>query len=319
MEEKWLECHQHLLNGEYDGWWPRHEWIRTGSVDHKDKFVPTPDYGFPVWEGEMRPYTLLVNADFGMGDTIHFSRFLEEAKSRLYYLLLRCDEDFKTLFEGSFHRGIHYIGKDEPIPEGVVRIIHMMALPHVLGKRKEDISGQPYLMPNPDKPFDKYLTAAIKTSRSSKIGVCWQGNPFNPRDPLRTLPEAMRQRFTWNFDPAIYFYNLNRIPLHEERYINFNHHFNDWNQTAHFIDMMDLVITVDTAVAHLAGAIGKPVWLLLNNEDVDWRWGKDGSRTIWYDSMRIFRRTSTWTELIDRVAQSIISPTPDLEWGAKYS
>jgi hypothetical protein len=310
MIEKWLECHQHLLEGEYDDWWPRHEWIRTGSADAKDRFELTPTFGKPVWDGRKAPFPLLVNADFGMGDTIHFYRFIQEAKRRLYCLVLRCDEDFKTLFT---ERGIPVIGKEEPLSH-FTHVIHMMALPHVLGVKKADINGEPYICPNPSCPMtDCALQSVLSASRSSKIGVCWKGNPFNPRDSVRSLSDKVIERFLWGFDPRMHFFSFNKVDPPPEKFIDCRLYMTDWNQTAWLLEQMDLVISVDTAVAHLAGAMGKKVWLLLD-EDVDWRWGRDGTRTIWYDSMRIFRRTSTWEEVIDRVAANVLMPSADYDW-----
>lgn len=292
---KWLECHQHLLNGDYDDHWPRHEWIRTGSPEFKDSYQSTPSFGKPIWGGLVEPITLLVNADFGMGDTIHFWRFISQVRRRVSKLFLRCDEDFKTLFD------VEIIGKNEPLPE-FDKIIHMMALPHVLDIKKTDLSGEAYLVPNLDKPMDEDFCKFLSTCKSTKVGVCWQGNPFNPRDNIRSVPELSSC-----FDSTCGFFCLNKIGDVPSNYFDLKAYLTDWNVTAHLVSLLDLVITVDTAIAHLAGALGVPTWLILSNEDLDWRWGREGSSTLWYDSVRIFRRQTDWHEVLCRVRNDLLA------------
>jgi hypothetical protein len=182
-EENWNRSLALLLEGEYDTGFPSHECVRTGHPSSTKSYEPSETYSRTIWRGETEPITLLVNADFGMGDTIQFWRFVPLARSRVARLILRCDEDFKTLFQG-----VELVGKDEPLPE-FDKIIHMMAIPNALGVKKADISGQPYLKPNPVFPLDYIIDMVLTGGRSICVGVCWNGNPFNGRDSVRSMPE----------------------------------------------------------------------------------------------------------------------------------
>jgi hypothetical protein len=301
MLEKWLERHSQLLNGNYDEGWPSHEDIRTGNPDFKDRFEPTPTFDKPIWDGRRAPFVLLINADFGMGDTIQFWRFVQMAKDRVYFVYVRCDSDFKPLFNKE-RTGIEVIGKEEPLPH-FDAIIHMMALPKVLGIKKSDISGKPYISPNDSEPMDRILRSLLSTTRFSKLGMCWQGNPFNPRDHLRSIPDLLVQKY-WIW-PGTKFFSLNKIGEIPAEFCDMKPYMRDWNETAHLLQLMDLVITVDTAVAHLSGALGRPTWLIVPTEDPDWRWGREGSETLWYDSVRLYRNRD-WEETMNGIAEDIL-------------
>ncbi len=296
LEQRWLESHQLLLQGRFDEGWPAHEWIRTGNPEYKDRFEPTPTFGKPVWQGETEPITLLINADFGMGDTIHFWRFCPLAAARVAKVILRCDDDFKGLFTG-----VTVIGKEEPLPE-FDKVIHMMALPRALGC--PPISGEAYLKPNPERPPQAAVDCMGQLT-FFKIGVCWSGNPFNPRDAVRSVPiEDFESMFP---DPQAVVFSLNKAMAPSHRFVDLRGMMQDWNETAHLLTHLNLVITVDTAIAHLAGALGVPVFLILQDEDPDWRWGLKKPFTNWYKTMSIFRRPvgEKWADLMRDVATCI--------------
>jgi hypothetical protein len=197
-----------------------------------------------------------------MGDTIQFYRFIEEAKSRVSKLILRCDEDFKTLFCDT-----NVVGKDEKLPE-FDKVIHMMALPKVLGIKKSDIKGEKYISVNKNDPMDWILQSTLAPMRATKIGICWQGNPFNPRDHLRSMPLEFAEYFVRSFDPRMGFYSLNKIGKVSDAFLDMKPYMGNWNQTAQLIQLMDIVVTVDTAVAHLAGALNRTTYLIIPDEDL---------------------------------------------------
>jgi hypothetical protein len=152
-----------------------------------------------------------------------------------------------------------------------------MSLPHLLGDYEPDT--KPYLKVSPEliEKWGHYRGC---------VGFMQRGNPLHSSDPVRSLTDheanQIMQRDWWNLDPA--------VTLAQ-----------DWADTAGIIANLDLVVTVDTAVGHLAGALGKPVWMLMNKHH-DWRWARS-----WYDSMRVFRcvEHSDWEPVFDAIRQEL--------------
>jgi len=276
--DQWNHCLALLYDENFKEGWTPHECIPSGD---RFNLHLTNNYNKPIWDGEYTE-TLLVNTDFGMGDTIQFYRFLPEAKQYVSRLILRTDEEFCELFTDEI------ITKEDTIPD-FNKIIHLMAIPYLL--KKDFVCGKPYLSPNenfPPQPFLKNLDLM----KFSKIGVCWQGNPFNPRDELRSIPT--NELFHLFPSSDFRFFSLNKIGFVPSQFIDMKNYMHNWNETAHLMKKLDLVISVDTAVIHLAGAMGVPAWLLLKENE--WRWGKS-EKTVWYDSVRIFRG-NTWEKIL---------------------
>ena len=287
-QDQWVRSLRLLREGNWDGW-PAHEWIRTARIDSKDTFEVTPTYGKPIWRGERG--TVLVNADFGMGDTIHFARFLPLMNEHVSKLILRCDHDLASLLD------VEVVSSNDPIPE-CDYLTHMMALPRLFGLR--EFSGKPYLSPKHPLPGS---IAMLDQMKFTKIGLCWAGNPANPRDESRSLPQNLLGKFEFGV-PV--FHLVKHLPCPKEL-VDFRGYMRNWNDTAHVLSRLDLVISVDTAVAHLAGALGVPTWLLLPTNP-DWRWGNSGEKTCWYDSIKIFRQKDCgWEEVLDEVVKSCLT------------
>ena len=288
LREEWENCLK-LLRVEADAGWPRHECIPTGTPGTQG-FTPTFDH--PIWDGSEKSITLLVNADFGMGDTIHFYRFIAAAQQRVKRLILRCDRDLHTLFGSTETCSV-----DDPLPE-FDEIIHMMALPRVLGIGKQDVSGARYLSPN----YDEKLAASLylfDLMRFTKIGVCWAGNPFSPRDKGRSIPVELFKSWT---DQGMKLFSLSKTDPAPDGFFDMRDYMQNWNHTAYLLTYMDLVISVDTAIAHLAGALGAQTALLVSTKP-DWRWKDVGDTTRWYDNVSIFRQKDEgdWVELLARL------------------
>lgn len=282
------------LDGLRRGWWtwPRHECIRSGRPGTRN-YEPTTDLNHPIWDGSEKPITLLVNAEFGMGDTIQFYRFIPEVQKRVKRVLLRCDEDFTKLFPN-----VEVIGPEETLPK-FDEMIHMMALPHALGV--ECISGEAYLRPY----VANQALAVTAMLHFTKIGVCWSGNPFSPREEGRSIPVEMFKPWT---DTGMSFFSLNKMADPPDGFLDVRGFMGNWNDTADLLTCMDLVVSVDTAVAHLAGALGVQTALLVSTQP-DWRWRDKGDTTPWYDSVRIFRQKEpgNWRELLARLWAILVS------------
>ncbi len=291
---RWTSLLNNLLNGDYENSWLSHNDIIVGSAAYGE--VKAPNYNKPIWNGVPAPITLLVDAQFGYGDTIQFYRFIAEAKKRVAKLILRCDNDFKELFCDT-----ETISKEELLPE-FDQVIHMMALPYALGT-KGSFNGKPYLSPNMNYLPDSTLQALLLV-KFFKVGVCWAGNPFNPEDRNRSVKAELFEHL--KFTSKLPLFSLNNFYDPPNFMLDMRCYMRNWNDTAHYVKMLDLVITVDTAVAHLAGAMGVPVWLMARSENPEWRWGLEGCESKWYDSMRIYRKKTTWDDLIETMKQDLI-------------
>ena len=287
---EWNGCLNKLRQGDYTAW-PKHEWIRTGRFDTHDQFEPTPTFGLPVWDGS-EDSTVLVNADCGMGDTICFYRWMSQIKAKT---VLRCDADLSDLFLDQ-----RTCSKDDPIPDDVDSVIHIMAIPQVLGIT--EITGKKYI-----EPHGNDFLMPLRLTKFTKVGVCWSGNPFNPRDNERSIP-VEKFDFWDDFKP----FSLVKHEKSPEFMMDVRHYMEDWLMTSKLISIMHVVISVDTAVAHLAASMGRPTWLLLP-EKADWRWGDSGETTSWYDSIKIFRKKTTWEDLLKEVKNDVLNNCPEPE------
>ena len=267
MESSWNKSIASLRSGDYS--WPDHSFIRSGS---SKEYKPTETFGLPIWQGESGK--VLVNADFGMGDTIHFWRYFSSLIDQGCDLTLRCDQDLIPLFKD------RCISKEDEIT-GYSYITHMMCLPKFTN---DLLLGDSYI-----EKFSLPEHSWLDHIKSGKIGFCWSGNPYNPRDHLRSCkPDLFRSLglaqdyipfgLVKHYKPPSWMTDAR--PLME-----------NWHTTASLLSYMSLVVSVDTAIAHLAGAIGIPVILLLH-KNTDWRW----NGTNWYDSMMIAKGDS-WEEV----------------------
>ena len=178
-----------------------------------------------------------------------------------------------------------------------------MSLPaalHVTSK-EEIIIGRPYIevLYTP--------TSHIKNTQNLKVGLVWAGNPSHRNDKFRSISV---HSFACLLDLPCDFYSLQvgesagdlRSFSSPNSIVDLGEHIDNFLDTAHFIQNLDLVIGVDTSVIHLAGAMGKPVWLLLSANS-DWRWGLDQKDTIWYPTMQLFRqrKLGEWDDVLEKV------------------
>lgn len=309
----WAQTLQNLRTGDYENNWPSHQIIRTGNPNYLATYETTPNFGLPVWEGQ-KVGRLLINADCGMGDAIQFFRFCQWFQ--MYHLIGRCGDNWAghatimcpwelwSLFGG---RGFRFVPPNETCLKfnaALDAIIHIMALPHVLKVKNSEIEGKPYLRTdwlfgiglNSKDVFDRHQQ--LKNMKCTKIGLCLSGSPFNPRDGERSIPLVKAQCL---FDLGVPILNFNKLEQ-DSRMIQIP--MKDWNHTSAFLGVIDVLITVDTAVAHLAGAMGVKTYLLLK-PNCDWRWGDSGNKTVWYDSVTILRGTDE--ELIEQARSLLLT------------
>jgi hypothetical protein len=260
----------------------------------------------PRWAGESIPGKILyLHAEQGFGDGIQSARYARLVRPRCGRVILECRPELKRLFTCS---GVadEVIAFGEPAPEFDF-YNSVISLPGLLGFTLETIPGDtPYLKAPPAKE------SPTTADKQFNVGLVWAGNPCHIDDANRSISLALLAPVL--AVPGVSFYGL-QMPIPQRDTAALTAFpgltrlgpFEDYLATASVVAEMDLVIAVDTSVAHLAGALGKPVWTLLQFAP-DWRWfAQFGERTPWYPTMRLFRQTrrGDWPPVIERVAAEL--------------
>lgn len=272
------------------------------------------DFGCPAWTGErLDGGTLLIHAEQGLGSAIQFVRYAVLAAERSTRVVLECQAPLLRLFRGSLAGPggpvAEVIRKGDPLPP-CDRHAPLMSLPHLLGTSLASIPAEiPYLAA--DAADLACWRERLAPARRPRVGLVWSGNPRHENDRNRSLLAAALAPLIAG--TAASFFSL-QVPARTEdlaalppgRVVNLAPDLRDFADTAAAISGLDLVVSVDTAAAHLAGALGRPAWLLLPRI-AEWRWlvGRDDSP--WYPSLRLFRQRAAgdWVELIDRVGAAL--------------
>ena len=266
----------------------------------------------PRWRGESgKGKTLLVWTDQGLGDTLMMMRYLPMLKGRGFEkVTVDCEETLVRVVQG-------IPGVDEAVPTsrsapvgGVDCHCPLTSLPFMFKTRVESIPNKiPYLHV-PDQLRKKW-TEKLAGLATPRVGLAWAGRKDHPKDALRSI---RLERLSPLFGIAgVNFVNLQKGPEAGQigetglRILDRMDECGDLLETAALVDQLDLVISVDTAVMHLAGALGKPVWHL-NRFETEWLWMLKREDSPWYPSMRIFRqlRPGSWDEVIARVASALV-------------
>ncbi len=244
------------------------------------------DLPFPYWDGtSLNGKRLLLYDEQGFGDAIQFLRFVKYLKNENAQIVCECKKELTTLFEESglfdavFERGSRKFVKDE-----FDRKASLLSLPFLLKADKEKIQiAKPYLKPK--------KTNEVKPA----IGLVWQGNPKHQNDKYRSISPDKLFAALGSSGAELVSLQTGELSENVRRLMsdygikNVGENFADFQDAADFISSIDLVITVDTASAHLSGALMKETRLLLP-ANPDWRWGREGSETEWYPTMKLFRQ-----------------------------
>lgn len=267
------------------------------------------------WKGEeYKDKTLALYNEQGAGDFIMLSRFLPEVKKRGGRLVVEVQESLKYLLHNINCVDDWVLRSEENFADAPPCDIHtsICSLPHILGIDSEDkISAKPYI--KAPMRFTKPLIG-----NKLKVGLCWYGNKQNPRDNVRSISlkafnsfqdaEEVQLFAISNKQDGTRVWNNENINLcdgfDEFKMTDLSCEIKSFGDLAYFISQLDLVISVDTAVVHLAGAMGKKCWVLLN-QNIDWRW-LDKPYTPWYDSVRPFFARNGWDDLILNVKKELI-------------
>jgi tetratricopeptide (TPR) repeat protein len=270
----------------------------------------------PLWDGTPIPgKTLLVHAEQGLGDTLQFIRYLPFAEQRSGKVVLQVQDVLVPLLKQAavdsvFQDALY--GYDDPLPPFDYQI-PIMSLPGVAGTTMQNIPAPiPYLSIGEESVQN--WRQRLSDLGGFRVGIVWKGSSTHTSDQARSIPLAEFARLARV--PGVTLLSLQkRDGLEQLEGIDFLVRLldDDWDRTAGpFVDTaavmktLDLVITADTAAAHLAGALGVPVWVALGTR-ADWRWVLEREDTPWYPTMRLFRQTRAgdWTEVFSRIAAAL--------------
>jgi hypothetical protein len=287
-----------LLEGNYEEGWSEYEW-RTKSPGYAD-YANHP-FGMPRWRGEpLSGRSILVHAEQGHGDTIQFARFLPRIASEGAAIDVFCQPPLVPLIARV--EGVRTATSD--LVERPTNDYHATIF---------DLGAYRLPTVNSEHWFGTYVAASperlhawadrIAVLPRPRIGIAWKGSPLHNNDRNRSLPAEYVARLIAGSASFVSLQMGTEMPVGTSgTLVDAGSHIKDWDDTAAIVSYLDLVITVDTAVAHLSGAMGKPVWNLLAFAP-DWRWGIGSETTRWYPSMKLFRQESPedWAPVIERV------------------
>jgi tetratricopeptide (TPR) repeat protein len=299
----WNKAVAYLRLGDYAAAWPEYEWrwLWSRFASSRRTFLQ------PQWRGEtLHGETILLHAEQGLGDTLQFVRYAPLVVERGGRVILEVQQSLRSLLSNL--SGVDQIvTRGEALPE-----FHwhcpLMSLPLAFGTTLDTIPALcPYIM-SPEKLPE--LNENQHSSSYLRVGVAWAGNPDHREDHLRSIP--WKKLLPIMHVSRAQFISLQQGPAAEEitemptRLFIERNHFEDFAATAKTLATLDLIISVDTSVAHLAGAMGKPVWILLPKV-ADWRWLNDRNDCPWYPTARLFRQRvlGDWDEVFVRVVQEL--------------
>jgi hypothetical protein len=287
-----------LLEGDFENGWRNYEWRwRASSYQAARR-----NFAQPLWRGEpLQGARILLHAEQGFGDSLQFLRYLPLVQAAGGRIVLELQEPLCRL-AAALPGIVELVPAGKPLP-GFDCHCPLMSLPLACQTTLETIPAAPSLV-TPAR--DRATAANFRWPQSGlRVGLAWAGSPTHRRDHQRSIPLALLEAHLRV--PGVELFSLQTGEAATQRTqtsaltpLPINPR--DFASTAGYIEQLDLVITVDTAVAHLAGALGKPVWLLLPAVP-DWRWLLDRSDSPWYPTMRLFRQPEAdhWLPVLEAV------------------
>lgn len=307
-----------ILNmlGDYQQGWKHYEWRwKTGLAQFQRPNLP-----FPEWQGETldADHKLLIYAEQGLGDNLQFVRLAIEAQQRGLNVVVVNHSAVEGLINANLARFNVASSPNGGAISGVTHYVSMMSLPHCLGITLQTIPfSQGYLQAQPE--FIAKWQPKLPGCSALKVGLVWAGSPKHDRNSLRSLAFEQLSRL---FGLPAEFHCLQKAVSEADlaqaaRYPNlhfWHNEIDDFSDTAALVAQMDLVISVDTSVAHLAAAMGKPTWILLSYHP-DFRWLAEGEQSPWYQSAHLFRQdlTQDWQPVIAQVCARLAQTIKEQE------
>ena len=296
----------HLLHGDFPAGWHNYEYRwQTKMLRNARR-----DFSQPQWLGQpIDGARILLHGEQGLGDVLQFIRYVPMVAARGAKVILEVPSELRRFVENSKMPAVQIVTRGATLPDFEWQS-PLMSLPLVFRTDLTCVPATiPYLQADPQRTHDFAQQIASHSSNTGlRVGLVWSGSPRHTRDRQRSIPLAQLRSLTEI--PGAIFYSLQKGPAAKElldmpidmNLVDLSGYLNDFADTAAALANLDLLITVDTAVAHLAGALGKPVWILLTRNP-DWRWLLDRDDSPWYPTARLFRQdvAGDWPSMVNRV------------------
>ena len=291
-----------LLIGDFDRGWKQHEWRWETEQRRSQKR----NFAQPLWLGsnEVAGKTILLHAEQGFGDTIQFCRYVPLVAERASRVILEAPGTLRGLMS-TLPGATKIVSRGEPLPEFDLHC-PLLSLPLAFGTRLETIpSVTPYLRtPLQDS---KNWQARLGPKTRPRIGLVWSGrrthrNDQNRSISLRSLIPLLEINATFvSLQKDVHPDDVALLRARSDL-LHFGEELKTFSDTAALLSNLDLIVAVDTGVAHLAGALAKPLWLLLPFIP-DWRWLLDRDDSPWYPTARLFRQDDSrnWDNVVERI------------------
>jgi tetratricopeptide (TPR) repeat protein len=301
-----------LLVGNFAEGWPEYEW-RWYQPGADRRPLPKPEWDGSSLEGK----TILLRAEQGLGDAIQFIRYAPLLRQRGATVIVECHEPLASLL-GTCPGVDRALPRGAPLPDFDVHA-PLLSLPRLFGTTADNILATvPYLFPDESKV--EHRRRELQAVSEFKVGIAWRGNPKHHRDRFRSIP--LEEFAVLARVPGVRLYSLQRgegseqIERIRDRFSvtdpSAGKSEGEWTfqDAAALVKNLDLVVSCDSALVHLAGALAVPVWVALPLIP-DWRWLLDREDSPWYPTLRLFRKTRLyeWTDVFARMAEALAKLT----------
>ena len=280
---------RHLLGDHAGGW-----------QDFEARALPEPGTAARPWRGEsLQGQTIVVLGEQGVGDQFQFLRFVRHpALQAARRVVVTCQADAVSLLRAA---GYDAVARGTTVTTDF--FVPLLSLPLHLGVDADwrGADGDAPYISLPDSPVRRGPTAI------RRVGIVWSGNPAHRNDAIRSMPAGLLHGLP-HVHPSIRFvcmqHDVSPTDMPAARWET--NRRGDWLETARQLCTLDVLISVDTGIAHLAGALGVPLWIMVSHVP-DWRWGPAGHSTAWYPSARIFRQSARgdWSRVLTNVSAAL--------------
>lgn len=293
----------YLLMGDYERGWPQYE--HRWRFEHLNGMLP--NFEQPRWTGEdLKEKTILIIGEQGHGDNIQFLRFINNLNGLGANIILQVSDPLISLFQNPHIKIISFGDK----PEGFDYWTPIMSIPAMLKTTLETLPA-PLQYVSADAKIAQEWGKKLGLKKRLRVGFCWSGRRDSWINQHKAMPFVDMLTLIKR-NPDYEWFNLQADCTAEEEQIlvangvnTYPGQIKDFGDTAGLVHHLDVVLSVDTAVAHLSGALGRPTWVMLNAYALDWRWLLNRDDSPWYPSARLFRQPSMgdWTSVTNKIHQ----------------